>query len=247
MQRLKERLARLEKQDESLGELQRRVDRLEKADSADLDAVGDKRLSTSVAKIEQRLVSLEDTGVRGSGLTAKAQKVILAIGQLREALGGASPFAKEFAGLKTVAAKDADIIKVIAVLESFADKGIPTLALLRRRFDAMGGKIFSSSLALEGDGWLERAANKLASLVTLRRTSGGNAAGDMADAVVARVEASLAAGDLKESVAALEGLRGPAAAAAAPWLADARARLTAERVKAMLHVFAVSLLGPRQE
>ncbi len=258
LQRLEERLARLEKQDESLSELVRRVDRLENTDGplaaaggTDMGTVGGKGLSASVAKIEQRLAALENFGAPGSGLTPEAQKVVLAIGQLRELLGGSTPFAKEFAGLKSAAAKNSGIIKVIAVLEPFADKGIPTLASLRRRFADMSGKVFTSSLALEGDGWLERTVNKLSSLVTLRRTSAaassGGGGGNTADAVIARVEASLAAGDLGESVAVLERLSGAPATVAAPWLADARARLAAERVKAMLHVLAVSLLGSRQE
>ncbi len=168
--------------------------------------------------------------------------MMLAIGQLREALGGASPFAKELAGLKSAVAKNPDIIKAIAVLEPFSGRGIPTLASLRRRFDGMAGKVFTSSVAMEGDGLFVRTVNELASQVNLRRT-----AGDTADAVVARVEASLAAGDLGGSVAMLKGLRGAPAAVVASWLKDAQARLKAERVKAMLHVFAVSLLGSRQE
>ena len=247
LKRLNERLASLQKQD---GKLLSRVNRLEKTGGVVAKAGGAgkeaKRLSASVAKMEQRLASLENTGVRGSGLTAGGRKMVLAIGQLREALGGASPFAKELAGLKSAAVKEPDIIKAIAVLEPFSGKGIPTLASLRQRFDDMAGKVFTSSVALKGDRWFERTVNKLTLLVALRRTADDKAS-DAADAVVARVEANLAAGNLKQSVAALERLSEEPAAVAAPWLADARARLKAERVKASLHVFAVSLLGSRPE
>jgi hypothetical protein len=45
---------------------------------------------------------------------------------------------------------------------------------------------------------------------------------------VARAEAALDGGDLAGAISELEALDGPAAAAAAPWLAEARPRLAAE-------------------
>jgi uroporphyrinogen-III synthase len=49
------------------------------------------------------------------------------------------------------------------------------------------------------------------------------------DAVAARAEARLAAGDVAGAVAEVDRLTGPAAAAAQAWLAAAKARLAAER------------------
>jgi hypothetical protein len=82
-------------------------------------------------------------------------------------------------------------------------------------------------------------------LITWRRVGDG-AKGSTVDRIVASAEARLKAGDLAGAVKALDGLTSNknAAAAAEPWLADAKARVTAERAVVSLHVHAVSLLTP---
>jgi hypothetical protein len=84
---------------------------------------------------------------------------------------------------------------------------------------------------------------KLSELVSVRPV-GEDVEGDDAAARVARAEAVLAKGDLAGAVAELEGLTGQAAEAAAPWLADARARLDAEAALAALQSIAVARLAP---
>ena len=89
---------------------------------------------------------------------------------------------------------------------------------------------------------LDRAASNLMRLVTVRPV-GADAEGDDAAARVARAEAKLAAGDLAGAVAELEGLEGAAAEAAAPWLAQARARLAAESALDRLRAHTTGLLA----
>jgi hypothetical protein len=60
---------------------------------------------------------------------------------------------------------------------------------------------------------------------------------------VARAEAALEQGNLAAAVAELEGLEGAAADAAAPWLAEARARLAAQAALAALQDRATHLLS----
>ena len=126
--------------------------------------------------------------------------------------------------------------------------GIPTLATLRERFDGLAGKIVQASKTLEETGWIERATNRIMSLVTWRRVGNGAEASSL-DAIVARAEARLKVGDLKGAIDALKGLSTHAKAAqvAAPWLKDAKAGVVAERAVATLHVHAVSLLAPDKE
>ena len=57
-------------------------------------------------------------------------------------------------------------------------------------------------------------------------------------------EHALDNGDLSLAIGALEGLSGDPLATAASWLDDARARQTAERAMAILHVQALSQLSP---
>ena len=84
---------------------------------------------------------------------------------------------------------------------------------------------------------------KLSELVSVRPV-GEDVAGDDAAARVARAEAVLARSDLAGAVAELDGLGGEAAASAAPWLGDARARLDAETALAALQSLAVARLAP---
>jgi uroporphyrinogen-III synthase len=92
---------------------------------------------------------------------------------------------------------------------------------------------------------LDRAAGNLMRLITVRPV-GADVEGDDPAARVARAEAKLAGGDLAGAIAELEGLEGAAAAAAAPWLEQARARLVAEQALDRLNTHTAGLLVPPQ-
>ena len=249
LRRFTERLQRLEGTGDALGEVAKRVSRLE-TDAAAADAgsvdlkeleVRNRELGAAVNRLARRLSALSaPDGARDRAARA-APAVVLAVGQLRAALRTAGPFAKELAAVAAVAGKDPDAAPAISELRPHASTGIATLESLRRRFDATAGEIVLASLGLEGAGWWERAGRRLASLVRVRRTA-ATAGGKSADAVVARAEALLEAGDLIAATEVLGALEGNAAADA--WLRDARARLAAERAIAKLHIFAISLLEP---
>ncbi len=249
LQRLSERLGRLEANDETLEGLLERIARLEKSGTPGngvQTAEGKEELSATIADISKRVGALEKTDTMAAGAAIGAQATVLAVGQLREALRSTAPFAEELQALSAVIADNPEMTKAITELEPYAASGIPTLATLRRDFDRAAGEIARAARALEGDGWVERTVNRLMSLVSVRRTT-DTADLNSTDAVVARAETSLKAGDLMAAVEELEGLTGPPSAAAAPWLKAARAGLTAERAMATLHVHAVSLLVPAKE
>ena len=250
LRQLSARLGRLEDNDETLAGLLERIARLEERGGAAGEGIQPaaraEELSAAVADISNRVGALERTDTMAAGTAIEAQATVLAVGQLREALRGTAPFAAELEAVGAVAADNPEITKAIAALGPYAASGIPTLATLRRDFDRLAGEIARAARALEGDGWFEWAVNRLMSLVTVRRTTDS---GDLnsVDAVVARAETSLKAGDLMAAVEELGGLAGPPGATAAPWLRGARARLAAERAMATLHVQAVSLLAPAKE
>lgn len=234
LQRLSERLARLEEDRSASSE-----------DSDRLELIADERrkLSTEVSKIIGRLATLEKTRTKPVGTAGGAKVALLAVGQLREALRVSSPFTGELQALRKVAGSDQGMMKALDVLEPYAATGTPTLASLRAGFESVAGMIVGAARTLEGEGWMARTVNRLSSLVTVRRVD--EAPDDHSlDAVVARAETSLKAGDLMAAVKTLEGLSGAPGEAAAPWLEGARARLAAERAMATLHVIAVSLLSP---
>ena len=250
LRQLSERLGRLENDDETLEGLLERIARLEErggaAGEGDQPAARAEELTAAVADVSKRIGALERTDTMAAGAAIGAQATVLAVGQLREALSRAAPFTEELQALGAVVADNPEMMKAITELEPYAASGIPTLVTLRRDLDRAAGDIVRADRTLQGNGWVEQAVNRLRSLVTVRRpadTAGLNSV----DARVARAETSLKAGDLKAAVEELEGLEGPPAAAAAPWLRGARARLAAERAMATLHVHAVSLLVPAKE
>ena len=90
---------------------------------------------------------------------------------------------------------------------------------------------------------MDRAWARLRSLVTVRPV-GGDVTGDSPEAHLARAEARLGEGDLASAVTELEALEGPAAEAAAPWLAGARARLAADQAIEALRERALARVLP---
>jgi len=230
---LSDRLARLEQSEPTAG-LTERLDRLDAESSA---------LSRSVADIAERLETVEKERSLALGTSRAVRALVLAAGDLREALRSSAPFADGLAALREAAADQPDLLKLADDLEPHAAAGIPVLTTLVDRFQAVARRAVSAARQVEGEGWLAAAANRLGSLVTVRRTAVGDAE-DTTDAAIARAEAALADGDLAAAVRAMEGLRGAAAEAAAGWLDQARARVLAERAMAVLHVHAVSLIAP---
>ena len=71
----------------------------------------------------------------------------------------------------------------------------------------------------------------------------GDVPGDDPKSRVARAEARLAAGELAPAVDELKGIDGPPATAAAPWLADAEARLAADHAAGALQLAAAARLS----
>jgi hypothetical protein len=119
------------------------------------------------------------------------------------------------------------------------------VAGLKQQFAAIAGKIVHASRVTDKPGWLDRVSNRISSLATWRRID-GKGSDAPTDAMVADAESRLKAGDLKAAVTAVESLsvNDKAAAVANSWLVAAKARLTADRAIASLHIHAISQLTP---
>lgn len=192
------------------------------------------RLVHSVGGLAERLAKLEQKGAASGGVASETAALVLAAGQLRQALARPGPFAEELASLSALAGDDAVVTQTIATLEPSAAKGLTTRRMLANRFDAMARTVVQAAIASENPGWVDKALARLAGVVTVRPT-GDNVEGDSPAAVLARGEARLRVGDLAGAVKQLETLTGAPAKAASAWLADARARLDADRAAAALN------------
>lgn len=181
------------------------------------------RLGSDLAALGQRLDKLA-TAAADDGRTDEA--LVLALGQLREAMAGSAPFVDALDAASALTRSRPEVKTVLAPLAEPAARGIPSLALLRQHFERVAGEIANAN-ETPAAGWGPWVGEKLRSLFAARRVGTG-AVGDSPEAVVATAEGALQAGDLAGAVTVLGGLRGAAAATAKPWLDDAQRRLAAE-------------------
>jgi hypothetical protein len=148
---------------------------------------------------------------------------VVALGALRDAIARGAPFTRE---LNAVRAMLGEAGGALAPFEPAAAKGLPTVTELRKRFTALAPKL-AHEPKTEG-GYFSRLMSNAKSLVEIRPI--GEAAGDSAGAVVARVETRLASNDLAGALQEAAKLPVAAKAQAADWLADASRRREADVV-----------------
>jgi len=207
-----------------------------KRTSADAAAV--LRLADRVEKVE---AGFRDMQARRSSASA----LLLAVGQLREALAKAMPFDAELRSLKALAGQDAEMGAALETLKPRAVTGIPTFPVLASRFTALSPVIVRADVLPTEQNWWRKTLDRLASLITIERED-GNTAGSSPSAIVARAQAALAQDDLAGAVAELDALQGGPADQAANWLADARARLAADKAVSELTAHVVAAIGAGQ-
>ena len=160
-----------------------------------------------------RLKSLE-TAIAEIGDLSKAigqaDTLVLAAGQLSDALTRSGPFVAELATLKKVSGNNAEIVALIKPIAELAGQGIPSQAALISRFPSLVDAMVSATSIVNGDDWIQRTKSRLQGFINVRRVDGK---GNGPDAIIARAE-SRRAGDLELIVSEISKLSGPAAATA---------------------------------
>ncbi len=193
-------------------------------------------MESTLAALLDRMVELESRLQRAELSDQVGWALVISGAELRTALRGSAPFAAELKTFRGAVAAlgggDGLLNAALAAVDAYASEGIPTLESLNGELAALAPRLMAVSgqeeTSLEEKDWITELRGRLASLVTIRRTGSG-VTGSSAEAVVARAEAALAAGDLKTAVTEMETLQGDSALLAAPWLAGARGRLAAEQ------------------
>ncbi len=198
-----------------------------------------RRLSGELARLQESVTTLSTT-LNERLAVRRGESVILAIGQLREAVGRGAAFAPELKTLRALAGDEPGAAAAIATLEPMAAKGVATRATLRLRFETVALDAARNTQPAGGESWWDRGLARLSGLIAIRPV--GEIEGDGVLARVARAEARLAADDLAGAVAALEG-DVAARDLAASWLAEARARLALEDALARLAAQALAQGG----
>lgn len=224
-----------------------------KIDSFSKDDLG--KVDQSLGDVSQRVSTLEaQVAAAPAPVTARQQlatATVLAIGQLQSRLAGTAGFTGELTALKQLGGSDAklagDLDPVIDKLMPVAGDGAPTLSQLQATLPvtdiARAAEAEQAGALAEDTGWWQRMTHRLAEIVTVRPV-GEDVTGDGPLERLARAEAVLKRGDLAKATDEIAGLTGEPARRAAPWLAQAQARLTLDAASTHLSDIAARQLAP---
>jgi hypothetical protein len=166
--------------------------------------------------------------------------VIGVAARLRQALEAGGPFTSSLELLTPLASADPQIAAMRDELVKVAPTGVVPVRVLAGQFPTVARAVLAADLA--DDSFWQRVLGKLKSIVSIRRV-GENTRGMEADAILARAEAAVNAGDLGRAVGEMKQLKGAAAGPAATWLISAETHLAAERVVDKLSLHGVALLS----
>ncbi len=218
--------------EQEVARLQSRVEGLQgelAGQPAAADAESVAALQGQVAELSGRLEEVSQRARQAATAQAGDSGFALALGQLRDALRFAAPFAAELQAVRALMPAEDPLTEALAPLAAHADTGVPTRDELRARFEPMARRVVAASY---DESWSGRLMSRISEAVSVRPV--GDVEGESARARIARADADLGREDLAGAVAELQGLEGEAAAAAQPWLGDAEARLAAEQALAEL-------------
>lgn len=243
---LEERVAALEKEvselkaapvseagSSDLSMLQERVQMLENAKPADNAAVIENQTPPAppigTAEVERLKADVEELKKTDH---AYVRSIIL-INQLQDALREGRPYGSELTALKTLRPEMNEKLEPIA---PFVILGVPTYASLKREFKASIDK----ALNVKTDEKSFR--DNLRGLVKIRKI--GQQTGSDDQSIIARADARLEEMNLVEAVKELESLSEPAKKAFEPFLAHAKAHLTAQDVMNHLNAQLADKIAP---
>lgn len=215
-----------------------RADAVEKEIAARLDAVA-KETATKIEGLNRDIAARTD-GDQRALTSSRGAAVIGVAARLRQALEAGGPFTSSLEMLAPLAAGDPQVAAMRDELNKVAPTGVVPIRVLAGEFPQVARAVIAADLA--DDSFWQRVLGKLKSIVSIRRV-GENTKGMESDAVLARAEAAVNAGDLGRAVGEMKLLSGAAAAPATTWVISAETHLAAQRVVDRLSLHGVALLS----
>jgi hypothetical protein len=205
------------------------------------------------APTEERVAAIEtklsDIGTQLGDLTTKLDDVTRKV-DLAAALGPAvaadalaaavdtgRPFTSELAALGALGVDPT----AIAALQPDAEKGLPTLDVIRSRFETEVASIDLSTPLPEGTGTFDRLMQSARGLVEVRPSN--PTAGADPSAIMTRIRAALAAGDLSTALSEWNTLPDEIKTQSADWADIVKTRAAADDLVAQLRSEALAKLG----
>lgn len=182
-------------------------------------------VETSVQSLDDRFKALSDAPLDE---TLRAVKVI-AVGMLQQGADDGADFATDVAMAKALGLSGTEMDE----LATLAEKDVPTTAALQSGFPAVAEAILAADSGLGEDaGFFDQLSEVGSSLVTIRQP--GEVEGDSVEAIVSRMSAAVASGDLTEALSERQGLPEAGQAASAAWAGEASDRVTIDKLVAKL-------------
>jgi hypothetical protein len=108
----------------------------------------------------------------------------------------------------------------LPTLQAVADSGVPSLAALKTEFPGLAHEALRASLRAEAEGYTGKALAFVKSQVATRSLTPQE--GNSTDAILSRIEAALATGNLTECLSEAEALNDAARGPLAAWLTSVR-------------------------
>ncbi len=187
-------------------------------------------VATAVAPIAEKLAGIEQqmTGIVESETARKtnAQRIVLALelSNLKRVLNRGGAYAAELGEVRRMTGGAVDL----SVLEKFQSQGVPTGSELEQQFSRLAYKIIAAADQPKGDSIMEQLLGGAKSLVRVRRADLPTDDKSV-EAVVARIEQRLKAGNLTAVVDEAKGLPQASVKPAAGWLERVAARAEVDR------------------
>jgi uroporphyrinogen-III synthase len=196
---------------------------------------GKSAAAASVLALSERVSSLEKRDA------VAATALVVAGAQLRDVVRAGRPYGVELETVKQLAQR-AGVAFNADALSGSARTGLPTREQLLSTFMPMAAAATRAGL-LPGDtaDWFQRVSDRALSIISIRPF--GNPEGTTPGAVLARAEQALRANNVVQAVSELDALTGPAAEAAAPWVATARTFVAADQGLDELATRSVGAMG----
>lgn len=207
---------------EAIVAVEQRIGALEAAGPPSQLLTLQRRVDTLVQQVNGLGTTVETLATEtGDRNRTEAAARSLAMGNLRSAAERGEPFIAETAALAELGVDQA----ALAPLDPFASATVPTVAALRAQFSDVADAIIAASTAeVEADaGFWARLWGNAVGVVTVRPT--GPIEGDTPVAIVSRMEAAVASGDLATALAERQALPAPALDASAAWAEAAQQRI----------------------
>jgi hypothetical protein len=233
-----------------IAEFGSKLDMLAAHPSADPQAVQDlatetRHLAAALAQLSDRLTPIEARINQKAAAIRDDRTLVLAAGQIRDALAGSGPFDAPVAVIRAIAPDDAELTGPLAVLDSHAKAGVLSRVRLSQELADLPARLATPSPIAPDAGLWDRIKDKLGRLVTIRRVDDGTTAGGSPspDHLLANAERTLAAGDLAGAVQILRTGGGTPADGIQSWLEAAQSRLECEQAAMALEAAAIRRLA----